>query len=631
MAQLLFKELNQLIGDYADESIMIAPGLSFNQYETLKMIEFYSNSEYLNGDKDELGRDKPFFNIVNANVDVSVVATDLDTKDIQIQGTDKDSFIKAFLLSKAAKAWMRETNYAKHLNERNETRARYGGVVIKKTESAGKLKIDVVPWKNLITDPVDLVGGIIVEKHYMSPSELSKKQGVWDNVKDAMKLATTKRATTKGAESEATDKRVPIYEIHGEFPVAVYKECMGEAAEQDDYYNYERYIFIVAGDSERPQVVLWSDIEKENPYKYLPWKIVHGRALGKGVVEEGEQAQIWANDSIISEKNVMELAGKVMVQTSSKRYAGRNIFTEVDNGTIFEVEDGRPLQRVEVTPNSLPVYQNLIQRWQSQYDRSAAITDALRGETPPSGQAFRLAALVTQQSSSQFDYRREEAGIFEKEVWTDWIIPHLIKKLSKKQTLALEFDNNELFKIDDAFINHLVAKEIVKQNRRGFYVPPEEIETTKENIRQQLITTGQHRFIEVPDGFFKDVTLKVDVITTGEQKNKSAMLESMSTIFQQVSSSYNPQTGQFMILEDPVLAEIFYQMVEAAGTPISPVTIATRNQKQATMGQPTPMAPELEGQEQGPAASPEGELLGTQGLPNPIEAAPEAMQAEAGV
>lgn len=600
MSKLLFDELTSLKENYHTTSIDLAEGLSFNQARTLKMIEFYSNSKYLGGDKDELGRDKPYLNIINANVDVSVVATDLDTKDIQIQGSDRDSYAKAYILSKAGKNWMRDVNYAKHLNERGETRARYGGVLIKKTEVDGKLDIQVVPWKNLITNPTDILKNTIVEQHFLSPAELSDKSEVWKKTEEAIKIAVK------------TKEPYLVHEIHGRFPVAVYKECKGEKLEETDKYTYKNYHFVVSGEKGK-QLIHWSEEEKDLPYKYLPWKAIPGRALGKGVVEEGEQAQIWTNDAVIAEKNVMELAGKVIVQTASKKYAGRNIFTEMDNGTTLEHEENKPFSRVELTPSSLPVWRDLISRWQSQFDRSTAVTDALRGETPPSGQAFRLQALVTQQSASQFDYRREEAGIFEKEVWTDWIIPHLIKKLSKPQTLVSEFSNDELQKIDETFLNSLIFEQLNKAVSSGQIVDPAQIEQEKQSIREKLMITGSHRFLELPEDFFKGIKVLVDVITTGEQKNKTAMLESLATIFGQVQSTFNPQTGKFAALEDPVLAEIFYSMVEAAGTDISPVALEAKSR----MSNPTT-----------PQAIPAQSLEQPSTLVDPATVATEAQQTE---
>jgi hypothetical protein len=49
----------------------------------LRTIELYSNGKFTSGNKDSLGREKPFF--CKFRVNVATRATDLDTKDVNIQ------------------------------------------------------------------------------------------------------------------------------------------------------------------------------------------------------------------------------------------------------------------------------------------------------------------------------------------------------------------------------------------------------------------------------------------------------------------------------------------------------------------------------------------------------------------
>jgi hypothetical protein len=49
----------------------------------------------------------------------------------------------------------------------------------------------------------------------------------------------------------------------------------------------------------------------------------------------------------------------------------------------------------------------------------------------PSGTAYRTTAILNQEATSMFDYRREEMGIFLVEIFTDWIIPYLIKEIQQ--------------------------------------------------------------------------------------------------------------------------------------------------------------------------------------------------------
>jgi hypothetical protein len=71
--------------EYRSNQITITDGYDFSQYETLRTVELYDNDRFLSGSTDSLGREKPFYNIVSFRKNVATRATDLDTKDVQIQ------------------------------------------------------------------------------------------------------------------------------------------------------------------------------------------------------------------------------------------------------------------------------------------------------------------------------------------------------------------------------------------------------------------------------------------------------------------------------------------------------------------------------------------------------------------
>ena len=78
--------------EYYSRTIEVVPGYEFSQHETLRTIELYSNSKVLTSNKNSLGREKPFFNICKFRVNVAVQATDLDTKDVQIQSESEGGY-----------------------------------------------------------------------------------------------------------------------------------------------------------------------------------------------------------------------------------------------------------------------------------------------------------------------------------------------------------------------------------------------------------------------------------------------------------------------------------------------------------------------------------------------------------
>ena len=104
------------LGDYVERS----------QHEVIQRIDAYSNSKHISGDKDSLGRDKPFFNIVTAAINIWYRATDLDRKNIKFIPTSQKSIILAFVEGVLLQNWMDKNRFGQFLNSWGRSLAKYG-------------------------------------------------------------------------------------------------------------------------------------------------------------------------------------------------------------------------------------------------------------------------------------------------------------------------------------------------------------------------------------------------------------------------------------------------------------------------------------------------------------------------
>jgi hypothetical protein len=77
----------RILGEYVD----------FSMYQTVERISAYINSRHTSGPVDSLGREKPFFNIVTAAINIWYRATDIDRKDITIRPDKNSNVAVAFL------------------------------------------------------------------------------------------------------------------------------------------------------------------------------------------------------------------------------------------------------------------------------------------------------------------------------------------------------------------------------------------------------------------------------------------------------------------------------------------------------------------------------------------------------
>lgn len=597
----IFTELEELKGNYETGKSERIAGLQRSPFQVIKMCEYYSASKYLGtyfGNKKAVGNgrvDIPFYNIVNYRVALAKTATDLDIKNIQIQSDNPKHQVHSMLLNHEAYEWMKESDFSAVLNKMGSTRPKYGGYLIKKTMDEGKLKIDVVDWTKVFTDVSDIMGGAIIERHHMSPVALQKKSESWDDVIDV--LEAHKKIKAKDRPS-----KIDVYEITGEFSNRFYNETKGEEDSEEDEYTFSLQKYFIA-DVNGKKILLYADKPSgtmEDYYRYLSWED-QSLDLGRGVIEDSEEAQVWTNDSVINEKLAMDLGGKVGVKTTSKKIGGTVL--EHDHGKIYELETGADMNSFSLAPATLGQYQNQIDKWKIQADNVTSSYDAATGQQPPSGTPYSQTALLNQVAMKPFDYKRQEWGIHLSEVFTDWVIPYLTKKIRKEHILVSEYSDVELDQIDQAFAVEESNKDMVKQaieslKGNGAMPTPESQAMNIEGWKQNIKGTGKKRYIEVPEDFFNDVETKITVVTTGEQKDKAAILTSLNTVLQTVQASFNPNTGEYAMLINKDLRRIFDEIIEMIGSGISPISLGRGEVKGQSGIQAPQVAP------QAPVASP---------------------------
>jgi hypothetical protein len=570
----IFSYVDDLTNSYG-EGTAIVEGLVRNPKDIIRTIEFYTNDEYLSGNKDQLGREKPFHNVCNFRVTVAKTATDVDVKDLKYEPDSLDDAVAAMLINHETYNYLKESNFSETLNDMGKTRPKYGGLLVKKTKYEGKLKIEVVDWTNVIFNATDVIGGTIIEKHYLHPNEVAEKtEAGWENVEELIK-AHSKANKNKPA-------KIEICEVTGVFPETFDPELSDTEANE---MSYKRMCFYVGVVNKKKFMLYKEDLkDDEDKYKYLPWEKVK-LSLGRGVVEEGFQAQIWTNDAVIGIKNAMDLSGKVVLATSSKKVQG-NALTGMDNGHIINLEPNATIQSLNLQASNLPEYSNIINLWKAQYDNSVSVHDANTGEAPTAGTPYSQTALLNQVANSPFEYQREVWGIFLNELFNEWVYPHVKSRIMKEHYLVSEFGEEELAIIDEAIQaknhNQMVKSKLLA----GEIVTPEDVANVKNGTANALKKLASKREIKIPEKFL-DVKGKLTLNITGELKNKTAVLQSLSQIGRDIMATYNPQTGQFGAMQDPFLRKLYGSIINMAGTPMSSADL-----KPSTTPMPTtPTAP----------------------------------------
>ncbi len=572
--------IDDIIDSYNEPAERIS-GLVRNPKDIIHTVEFYSMDQYLSGDKDALGREKPFINHGNSRVRVAKTATDIDVKDIKYEPDTLEYATEAMIINHELFKYLKDSNFSQTLNDIGLTRPKYGGVLVKKYEDDDELCVDVVDWVNVDFSPNDIMGSPIIETHYMSISDLMEKVDIWtgyDSIEDAVKIHSKVNKNKPRA--------IEIKEVTGEFPYS-FDPDLKENDKNDTKYKTMCFYLAVVGD--KKFLLYKEDLkEDESKYKYLAWEKI-GNSLGRGVWEEGFQSQVWINDQYIQLKNALDLSGKVFTKGNVKGIG--NAIVGVDNGHHFELKQNETLDAFQLSTTSIPAFENMITQFSNEYNRISSTYDANTGEQPPSGTPLGQTQILNQVANSPFQYQQEVWGIWLNSILNDWVLPYLKDKILSDHSMVSDFSDEELDMIDKDIATTHTNNHMVDKILAGDIIQNGEQEMLMAQAKQTLASKyGKKRELKIPKGYL-DIEGKITANITGELKNKGAILQSLDSIFKTVISTYNQQTGKYGALEDPILKKIFGQIIEMSGVPFSSIQLSSTGAEPTSMSAQATTAP----------------------------------------
>lgn len=618
--------ISATLDEYPEHEIELADGCMWNQWKELQTIEYLITGHFEKGDNDpDTGLPKPVYDVISRIRINQSTSEDIDVADLDLGADEPKYYTQAWLLAKKNRVWLRSKNMNDVLDDATQTRGDYGGLLLKVTEDSDDLYIDVMNWHHMVVDPNDIEDGVKIEKQYYTPAKLLEvgeaRDWNMDAVSDAIATAERTMDEENADQKETLGQYVFVTEVHGVFPVAQYKEAKGEEYDEKDEKTYKSYVFITANSNrthtttgpdgkeqkENLGVLLFAEEEDQNPYYYIPYEKLKSRSLGRGTVEKGKHAQWWTNKAIKNEQDAMEYAGRVFLQApTGNKAVKKNVLTGMKNGTVLEYTPGNPIQALSMVPGGLGHFQNLVEKWNTQIERSNFAFAANTGENMPSGTPFRLAAMLNAESGKPAGVRRDQMGELWKRVYRERVIPWLVKQVKKDETLAAELTLDELKVLDEKIAAWRGTTKIVDRMLDGYYdrFPATtrwmEIENdyneTVSGTKKDLAELGDMRwFGQFPNGFWDGVENHVVPRISNTDRVKAAYLETLTTILSTVQQSFNPQTGQFMILEDPTLRTIFEELMETAG--YSPINLEIAAKKRRSSEDPR-IAPQAQPQQQ---------------------------------
>lgn len=534
----------------------ISKYVTFDMRENIEKIEAYLNSKHISGDVDDMGREKPFFNIVTAAVNIWYRATDIDRKNIRIRASKAKDTILSFLGTAHLQQWMRKVNFGQFLNEWGRSLVRYGSTVIKFVEKDGELYAEVVPWNRIIVDTIDFDNNIKIEVLELTPAQLRKKEGYNKEMVEALIETTASRETLGGQKRDNKSDYIKVYEVHGELPLEM---LTGKESDSETYVQQMHVVSFVASKDvagEYDNFTLVSGRESKDPYMITHLIKEDGRTMGIGAVEHLFEAQWMVNHNAKAIKDQLDLASKMFFQTSDGNFVGQNTLSNIETGDILVHATNQPLTQVNNGSHDITQAQSMLNMWKGLAQEITSTPDALMGSNAPSGTAWRQVEALQQEAHSLFELMTENKGLAIEEMLRKYVLPHLKKKLNTVEEVSATLDTYGIDKIDAIYIkNEAIRREnarAIDQILSGQIAEPLDIAGQTMKIQEELNNLGGQRFYKPSEvdwkTEFKDFEWDVEVDVTGESKDNQNTMATLTTLYQAMIGDPSQQAVAKMIL-----------------------------------------------------------------------------------
>ena len=584
--------------------------VQFQMHDTLEKIEAYLNSKHISGEFDSKGRKKPFFNIVTAASNIYYRATDIDRKNIVLKPKKAQDLVNVFLANVKLQEWMDKNRFGSFLNEWGRTLANYGSAVIKFVENDGGLNIGIVPWQKLIVDQVEFEPNNKIEVLELTEAQLKSNKLYDQDVVEELCEAVKSRETLDKRRKDNLSNYIKLYEVHGNLPLSL---LTGNDKDDDTYVQQMHVVSFVgnrkvkAGESKYSDFTLYAGREKKDPYMITHLIKADSRTLAIGAVERLFDSQWMMNHTVKSIKDQLDLASKLIFQTSDGNFLGQNAVNSIETGDILIHKPNEPLQAVGNTSHDITALQNFGAMWKQLSSEINGISEAMLGAAPKSGTAWRQTEATLQESYSLFELMTENKGLYIEDMMREYIIPFIKRQLNNADEVVAELDANQIEQIDAKYLKSISAKEvnkiIIDKVLKGETVSQDQqmsmMNDYQSGLKNKLNEMGNTRFFKPSDvptktwkEQFKDLEWEVDVDVTGEQRDTQSMLATLNTALQVIAQPGFEQNKKAQFIVNKILMATGYlsplelQSFSSQTTdqPLTPIT-PPNGGSQANIGQ----------------------------------------------
>lgn len=539
--------------------VEVIEGWDWSMKEHIRRAFLYYNSQFAAGNEK---RDKtPFKNIVRYILNVAFRTEGFNVKDVNFYVNDSEQFHKSYLIRKYHERWAKDNQIDTFIDELIESAVVYGAALIKNVKG---IRPEVVDLASLcFADQINLLDNPFGIKHLMSLDELQNMaDSGWGETVNGATISLEELIQLTREEQRKYNGKIEIYEVHGVMPEKWIDEKKQESK------KYIRQVQVVAyyknSEDKDVGVTLFKSKSPKKLFKLLKRDDIKNRALGFGGVEELFDAQVWTNYAMIRKRDFLDSASKTILKTTDSTLVNKHPsgLKDLDNLEIVEVAEGKDLNQVDTFPRNWQVFDNSVNEWEQHAKTTGSANDPLLGEIAPSGTPFRAQERQVIEGKGIHEYRKEKFARFVEELYREWIVPQMSKEIQQGVKFLAELDLDVLQRISEN-MSILESNNFIKEKiLNGELIDSQEVETLKQQTKNQFLKGGKKRFMEVLKNEMQNAPLEVEVDVAGKTKDLGAFADRLSKVVLQIMA--NPQ-GFAQMMQIPAAAKAFNDMMEASG------------------------------------------------------------------
>ncbi len=602
---------NQTIYDYIQaeenrfntEDSQVGENWYFNFRKHVQLIFHLMHGVFYTGENDWM---RSFKQVMRPLINLSTWTEDIEVKDVAFFIEESADHVLSFLLKKYHdEVYTREHDLDTFFDKLAESDIAYGAALVQK----GVEIPEVIPLQSVaFCDQTDMAGGPIAFKHYFSPDKLrSMSKYGWGNenngadisLDDLCELANEDKdvaGTQGGQKNTTTGKTIEVYIVRGSMP----DDYLNDSGDFDYYCNQLQIrAFYTNKENKKVGVCLYRKKENEGNLQVLVSQEVYNRALGYGDGEALLPQQIFTNLLNIHKTNMLVAGSKSPLITDDPNFTQKSKIQDMENLEVVTIEEGKTLKLVPTMATAdVQLFENSIKELYESGQINVSAFDSLQGKEESSGMTFRGQERLVAQGQGFHERRRgQRAKFIESVVYRFWVIPDMVKDITKGKKFLASLSSEEMSWVADQLATNHVNRRLTDMILAGKMPTKEEQDQFTQIFKQDFFKKGNKHLLEILKEDFKGIEDKIGINIAAKQKNLTGMSDKVFSIIE--SAMANPQ-GYQNIRQDPVLNAAFETVLEYSNIPIPDFHMVVQGQpvmspvQQNDLGKPA-LAPQNNG------------------------------------